>query len=44
MISKKKIIEGKNNKICFEEKGNYLLTPESCYKFDKEIFDFSTEK
>lgn len=30
--------------MCFEEKGNYQLIPESCYKFDKDKYTFSTEK
>ena len=32
---KNKILEGKNNKLCFDKKGTYTIIPESCYKFEK---------
>jgi len=38
----KKIVEGKGNKLCFEVRGSYTLTPVSCYKFDQSSFKFNT--
>ena len=41
-IEKKKIFEGKSNKLCFEQRGSYTITPDSCYKFEQEKFEFNT--
>ena len=39
---RKKIVEGKGNKLCFDKKGSYALKPESCYKFAQEEYSFDT--
>jgi hypothetical protein len=41
-LEKKKIVEGKNNKLCFDQRGSYTIIPDSCYKFDQEKFEFNT--
>jgi hypothetical protein len=33
-LEKKVILEGKNNKLCFDQRGSYTIIPDSCYKFD----------
>jgi hypothetical protein len=47
----KKILEGKNHKLCFDTKANYTITPQSCYRFGKQpdtqlpfSFDTSSNK
>ena len=30
---KKRIGEGQNQKMCFEQRGKYVIVPDSCYKF-----------
>lgn len=37
-----KIEKGKGKKLCFEKRGTYTLIPDSCYKFEKEKFEFNT--
>jgi hypothetical protein len=39
---KKRIQEGKNQKLCFEQRGSYTIIPDSCYKFEKKNFTFET--
>ena len=41
-IEKKRILEGKNQKLCFDQRGSYTIQPDSCYKFDQEKFTFET--
>lgn len=33
-MEKKRIEKGKNEKLCFDQRGSYTLTPDSCYKFE----------
>lgn len=43
----KKILEGKNHKLCFDQRGAYTIVPDSCYRFgnkstDNQQFVFDT--
>ena len=38
------IQKGNNNNVCVIEKGTYTITPISCYKFDKDSYQFNTEQ
>ena len=40
----KKIEKGKDQMLCFEKKGSYTLTPQACFKFEKETFTFDTSE
>ncbi len=41
-IDKKRIQQGKNGKLCFDQRGSYTLIPDSCFKFEMANFTFET--
>ncbi|CDW74259.1 nodal modulator 1-like [Stylonychia lemnae] len=41
-IDKKRIQKGKNHHLCFDQRGSYTLSPDTCYKFEQEKFTFDT--
>lgn len=43
-IDKKQIQKGKNRVLCFDQRGSYTITPDSCYKFSEEKFNFETSQ
>jgi len=42
--SSKQIKAGKGNKLCFDQKGVYSITPSSCYKFGQTSYSFDTSE
>lgn len=37
----KQIEQGRNKKLCFNQPGQYTLSPNSCYKFEKQQYIFT---